>query len=65
MATRLGAAFDANMTISVLPPQKPERARAPIDGLALLREIRSRWPEVVVVLMTAYATVAQAVEAMR
>ena len=37
MATRLGAASDANMTISVLPPQKPERARAPIDGLALLR----------------------------
>ena len=36
-----------------------------LDGLALLREIRSRWPEVVVVLMTAYATVAQAVEAMR
>jgi two-component system, NtrC family, response regulator AlgB len=38
---------------------------AGLDGLALLREIRSRWPEVVVVLMTAYATVAQAVEAMR
>src|SRR6185436_6392887 len=38
---------------------------AGLDGLALLREIRSRWPQVVVVLMTAYATVAQAVEAMR
>ncbi len=38
---------------------------AGLDGLALLREIRSRWPEVVVVLMTAYATIAQAVEAMR
>ncbi|MET0151480.1 MAG: sigma-54 dependent transcriptional regulator [Candidatus Binatia bacterium] len=38
---------------------------AGLDGLALLREIHSRWPEVVVVLMTAYATVAQAVEAMR
>jgi two-component system, NtrC family, response regulator AlgB len=38
---------------------------AGLDGVALLREIRSRWPEVVVVLMTAYATVAQAVEAMR
>lgn len=35
------------------------------DGLALLRQVRSRWPEVVVVLMTAYATVPQAVEAMR
>ena len=38
---------------------------AGIDGLALLREIRSRWPDVVVVLMTAYATVPQAVAAMR
>src|SRR5439155_513145 len=35
------------------------------DGLALLREIRRRRPDAVVVLMTAYATVAQAVEAMR
>jgi DNA-binding NtrC family response regulator len=38
---------------------------AGMDGLALLREIRRRHPEVVVVLMTAYATVPQAVEAMR
>jgi NtrC-family two-component system response regulator AlgB len=38
---------------------------AGLDGLKLLHEIRARWPEVVVVLMTAYATVAQAVEAMR
>ncbi len=38
---------------------------AGMDGLALLREVRRRRPEVVVVLMTAYATVAQAVEAMR
>ncbi len=38
---------------------------AGMDGLALLREIRQRWPDTVVVLMTAYATVPQAVEAMR
>jgi len=38
---------------------------AGMDWLALLREIRQRCPETVVVLMTAYATVAQAVEAMR
>lgn len=38
---------------------------AGMDGLALLREIRQRRPESVVVLMTAYATVTQAVEAMR
>ena len=38
---------------------------AGVDGLALLREIRRRWPETVVVLMTAYGTVPEAVEAMR
>jgi len=38
---------------------------AGVDGLALLREIRRRRPDAVVVLMTAYATVEQAVEAMR
>jgi two-component system, NtrC family, response regulator AlgB len=38
---------------------------AEMDGLALLREIRRRQPAAVVVLMTAYATVPQAVEAMR
>ncbi|MFN8545328.1 MAG: sigma-54 dependent transcriptional regulator [Candidatus Binatia bacterium] len=38
---------------------------AGMDGLALLREIRRRRPDAVVVLMTAYATVAGAVEAMR
>jgi two-component system, NtrC family, response regulator AlgB len=38
---------------------------AGMDGLALLREIRRRRPDAVVVLMTAYATVAEAVDAMR
>src|SRR5262249_10896396 len=38
---------------------------AGLDGLALLREIRRRWTETVVVLMTAYGTVPEAVEAMR
>src|SRR5581483_7371948 len=38
---------------------------AGMDGLALLREIRKRQPDALVVLMTAYATVGQAVEAMR
>src|SRR5262249_52447701 len=36
-----------------------------MDGLGLLRELRRRSPEAVVVLMTAYATVPQAVEAIR
>ncbi len=38
---------------------------AGLDGLALLREIRTRRPDTVVVLMTAYGTVPQAVEAMK
>ena len=38
---------------------------AGMDGLALLHEVRRRKPESVVVLMTAYATVPQAVEAIR
>src|SRR5262249_59942265 len=38
---------------------------AGMDGLSLLREIRLRHPETGVILMTAYATVPDAVEAMR
>jgi NtrC-family two-component system response regulator AlgB len=38
---------------------------AGLDGLALLREIRARRADTVVVLMTAYGTVAQAVEAIK
>ncbi|MDR0379538.1 MAG: sigma-54 dependent transcriptional regulator [Candidatus Accumulibacter sp.] len=37
----------------------------PVDGIALLKEIRSRHPHLPVVLMTAYADVDRAVEAMR
>ncbi len=37
----------------------------PMDGITLLREIRSRLPQLPVVLMTAYADVDRAVEAMR
>jgi DNA-binding NtrC family response regulator len=38
---------------------------AELDGIALLKEIRGRWPDILVVLMTAYATVPQAVEAIQ
>ena len=38
---------------------------AGMDGVELLREMRRRRPDAVVVLMTAYATVRGAVEAMR
>ncbi|MDQ5914916.1 MAG: two-component system, response regulator FlrC [Pseudomonadota bacterium] len=37
----------------------------PMDGITLLKEIRTRWPHLPVVLMTAYADVDRAVEAMR
>ncbi|MBL8413352.1 MAG: sigma-54-dependent Fis family transcriptional regulator [Propionivibrio sp.] len=37
----------------------------PIDGITLLKEIRSRYPHLPVVLMTAFADVDRAVEAMR
>jgi two-component system response regulator AtoC len=36
-----------------------------MDGLALLREVRRRWPDVPVVMLTAHGTVAVAVEAMK
>jgi DNA-binding NtrC family response regulator len=38
---------------------------AGMDGLSLLRDLRRRRPDAIVVLMTAYATIAGAVEAMR
>ncbi len=38
---------------------------APVDGHALLRRVRARWPQVPVVLVTAYGTVEKAVAAMR
>jgi DNA-binding NtrC family response regulator len=38
---------------------------APPDGLAVLREVRARWPDVAVVLMTAYASMDTARRALR
>ena len=34
-----------------------------IDGLALLKEIKSRWPALVVIILTSHGTIAEAVEA--
>jgi two-component system response regulator GlrR len=34
-----------------------------MDGLALLKELKSRWPALVVIIVTAHGTIAQAVEA--
>lgn len=36
-----------------------------MDGLSTLRQIHARWPDVVVLILTAYGTVATAVEAMQ
>ena len=36
-----------------------------MDGLTLLRAIRAQWPDMPVIVMTAYGTIATAVEAMR
>jgi two-component system response regulator FlrC len=57
-ALELLAARDVGLVIS-------DVGMAPMDGLALLAEVRRRRPEVPVALMTAYGLVEQAVEAMR
>ena len=36
-----------------------------MDGLATLKRLRERWPDVVILILTAYGTVATAVEAMQ
>ena len=56
LATVDGRAFDVVLS---------DVRMAGMDGLALLRELRRRHPETGVVLMTAYATVPDAVEAIR
>jgi two-component system response regulator GlrR len=35
----------------------------PIDGLSLLRELKSRWPELSVIILTAHGTIPEAVQA--
>src|SRR5256886_10099693 len=67
---RAEVAPDATAALALLERHDPDVIlsdvrMAGMDGLALLREIRRRRPDAVVVLMTAYATVAEAVEAMR
>src|SRR6059036_2362578 len=67
---RAEVAPDATEALTLLERHEPDVIfsdvrMAGMDGLALLREVRRRRPEAIVVLMTAYATVAEAVEAMR
>jgi two-component system response regulator GlrR len=35
----------------------------PMDGLGLLKELKSRWPDIVVIILTAYGTIPDAVKA--
>src|SRR5437773_8550425 len=67
---RAEVAAEATAALALLEQHEPDVIfsdvrMAGMDGLALLREVRRRRPEAIVVLMTAYATVAEAVEAMR
>jgi len=67
---RTETAGDAGAALELLDRVEPDVVfsdirMAGMDGVELLREIRRRRPEAVVVLMTAYATVRGAVEAMR
>jgi NtrC-family two-component system response regulator AlgB len=64
------AAADATEALAVLARHEVDVVlsdvrMAGMNGLALLSEIRRRRPEAVVILMTAYATIPGAVEAMR
>ena len=40
-----------------------ELRMAPMDGLALLKELKSRWPEISVIILTAHGTIPDAVKA--
>lgn len=55
------AVLDANAVALVVSDVR----MMPMDGIALLKEIRGRYPHLPVVLMTAFAEVDRAVEAMR
>ncbi|HEX7513910.1 MAG TPA: sigma-54 dependent transcriptional regulator, partial [Candidatus Methylomirabilis sp.] len=58
--TGLAAAQDTGVDLVLLDVRLPGR-----DGLAVLREIRKRRPELPVIMMTAYGTLQVAVEAMK
>lgn len=64
------AAADAHEALALLNRQAVSLVVSdvrmdPMDGIALLKEIRATQPHLPVVLMTAYADVERAVEAMR
>ncbi len=64
------AAYDGVQALSVLEEETVDLLvtdlRMPnLDGMELLRTVRSRWPEVIVIVVTAFGSVETAVEAMK
>ncbi len=67
---RVEAVADGEQALAVLEREPvgtivSDVQMGPIDGFELLRRVKARWPEIPVVLMTAYGTIEKAVEAMR
>jgi two-component system response regulator GlrR len=75
MVTRLGAANyvvetaeDAQVALDVCVRSRPnlvitELRMEGMDGLELLKELKSRWPQMTVIILTAHGTIAEAVQA--
>jgi two-component system response regulator GlrR len=75
MATRLGAANyavetvgDAQAALDACVVSRPNLVIADLrvkdaDGLAFLKELRSRWPQLTVIILTAHGTISEAVQA--
>jgi two-component system, NtrC family, response regulator GlrR len=74
---RLGAAnyevqclSSAQAALDACVPLRPDLVISdlrmdPIDGLGLLKELKSRWPEISVIILTAHGTIPAAVQATR
>jgi two-component system response regulator FlrC len=67
---RVTAVADGSAALAALETELPglvltDVQMAPTDGYELLLRVRARWPEVPVVLITAYGTIERAVAAMR
>jgi two-component system, response regulator FlrC len=67
---RVTAVADGAAALAALEVERPgllltDVQMAPTDGHELLLRVRARWPEVPVVLITAYGTIERAVAAMR
>jgi two-component system response regulator FlrC len=67
---RVTAVADGDAAVAALELERPglvlsDVQMAPVDGHELLKRVRSRWPEVPVVLITAYGSIERAVAAMR